>query len=124
MQPRSSMVNLRGAAHTAARHRACPCGRCSGDPGRPGHRCAERPTAAVLIWRPFWLGAAAQACGRIVMQDTSSQQDIDHKIAQVAQRFSGAVALAARNLATGEEMRYNADKVYATASTIKLAVLI
>ena len=58
------------------------------------------------------------------MQDTSSQQDIDHKIAKVAQRFSGEVALAARNLATGEEMRFNADKVYGTASTIKLAVLI
>jgi beta-lactamase class A len=58
------------------------------------------------------------------MQDTSSPQDIDHKMPQVAQRFSGEVALAARNLATGEEMRFNADKVYGTASTIKLAVLI
>lgn len=57
-------------------------------------------------------------------QNTDIQQDIEQKIQRVAEQFSGEVALAAKNLATGEEILFQADRVYGTASVIKLPILI
>jgi len=53
-----------------------------------------------------------------------NREEIDETIAAVAGRFSGQLGLAAKNLATGEEVLYQADAMLPTASTIKLVVLI
>jgi beta-lactamase class A len=49
---------------------------------------------------------------------------IDERIAEVGRRFSGEIAVAATNLATGEQILHGADTVYATASTIKVPILV
>jgi beta-lactamase class A len=48
---------------------------------------------------------------------------LDREIARIQQRFSGKLAVAAKNLGTGEEVRIDADAVFPTASTIKVAIL-
>ncbi|CAN5852310.1 hypothetical protein BH24CHL4_BH24CHL4_17210 [soil metagenome] len=46
------------------------------------------------------------------------------RIDRLRERFSGRIAIAARNLATGEELLIDHKHVFPTASTIKLAVLV
>lgn len=58
------------------------------------------------------------------MQGTDARQAVYRKIYQIERQFSGEVAFAAKNLATGEEILLNADQIYGTASVIKLPVLI
>lgn len=48
----------------------------------------------------------------------------DARIAVVAERFSGTLSFAAKNLRTGEEMLFRADEVLPTASLVKLAILL
>ena len=43
---------------------------------------------------------------------------------RLLRRFGGRLGLAARHLDTGEELAFNADSVFPTASVIKLAVLV
>jgi beta-lactamase class A len=49
---------------------------------------------------------------------------LDRELERIRQRFSGKLALAAKNLATGEEARIDADVVFPTASTIKVPILV
>jgi beta-lactamase class A len=49
---------------------------------------------------------------------------LERDIATVAQRFDGRLGLAAKNLATGEEVLHEGDTLLPTASVIKLAVLV
>src|SRR5260370_1140873 len=49
---------------------------------------------------------------------------LDSKLRAVAAEFHGDVALAARNLATGQSVAINGDKRVKTASTIKVAVMV
>jgi beta-lactamase class A len=48
----------------------------------------------------------------------------DGRIEEIRRRFSGALSLCARNLVTEEEIAVNADEVCATASVIKLPILV
>ncbi len=57
------------------------------------------------------------------MSRIDNRQELDRLIEQIDASFSGSLAFAAKNLATGEEMLLNADEVLPTASTIKLAIL-
>lgn len=52
-----------------------------------------------------------------------NRQELDGLIDQIRSSFSGSLAFAAKNLATGEKILLNADEVLPTASTIKLAIL-
>lgn len=45
------------------------------------------------------------------------------RIAAIDEQFSGTIGVAARNLHTGEELRYNANHSFSPASTVKLPVL-
>lgn len=49
---------------------------------------------------------------------------IEQRLAAVRRRFSGSLALAARNLATGEEILVDADRTFPTASVFKIPVMI
>ena len=53
-----------------------------------------------------------------------TREELDQAVARVAAGFSGDLAFAARNLATGETIEVNADAIFPTASVIKLAVLV
>lgn len=54
----------------------------------------------------------------------NSRQQLEQRIATIAERFSGQLGLAAKNLATNEEVFHRADDMLPTASVIKLVVLI
>lgn len=45
-------------------------------------------------------------------------------VRRIAQKFSGVLGVAARDLKTGEEILLNADRVFPTASMIKIAILL
>lgn len=49
---------------------------------------------------------------------------LEHALAGVLHSFRGVMGVAARNLATGEEIAINADVRFPTASTIKVAVMV
>lgn len=49
--------------------------------------------------------------------------DLTARVEQIAQAFSGTLGVAAINLTTGEELRYQADLSFYPASTVKLPVL-
>jgi beta-lactamase class A len=50
--------------------------------------------------------------------------DVQQRIGELAAGFSGELAVAATNLATGEQVAFEADRVHATASTIKVPILV
>jgi beta-lactamase class A len=52
------------------------------------------------------------------------REELDERLARIAGRFSGQLAVAARNLKTGEELLINADTLLPTASVIKLSILV
>lgn len=54
----------------------------------------------------------------------NSRQHLEQRIATIADRFTGQLGLAAKNLKTGEEVLHRADDMLPTASVIKLVVLI
>ncbi len=59
--------------------------------------------------------------------DTETDTQRERVIAEIEREFtefSGSGGVAARNLGTGEEIRVNADETTATASTIKVPILI
>lgn len=49
--------------------------------------------------------------------------DLRARVEQIAQAFSGTLGVAALNLTTGEELRYQADRSFYPASTVKLPIL-
>lgn len=57
------------------------------------------------------------------MTNRLSRQDVDRGIAAIQDRFSGVLGVAAKNLATGEEVLFNADQTFPTASAFKVPVL-
>lgn len=54
---------------------------------------------------------------------TRDRAALDRELGRIAQRFSGTLALAARNLKTGEEVALDAGQLLPTASTIKVCIL-
>src|SRR5438067_3109591 len=52
------------------------------------------------------------------------RSDLERRLENLKKRFSGELGFAARNLATNEEILFDADRLYPTASVIKLAVLV
>jgi len=58
------------------------------------------------------------------MTTAMSTQALERKIDQLRQRFSGRLSVAARNLTSGAAVLVDADQVYPTASTIKIAILV
>src|SRR5437660_197187 len=68
-------------------------------------------SAVVLLWGV--LGA-----------DPSGPSGLEARLAPLAKAHKGDVAIAVKNLSTGESYYLNADRVMPTASMIKVAVLI
>ena len=60
----------------------------------------------------------------LLAADPSSQTTLEVRLAPLAKDHKGKVALAVKNLETGENYYLNADEVMPTASLIKIAVLI
>jgi beta-lactamase class A len=60
----------------------------------------------------------------LLAADPSSQTTLEARLAPLAKDHKGKVALAVKNLETGESYYLNADEVMPTASLIKIAVLI
>lgn len=58
------------------------------------------------------------------MVASTVRSDLDRKLENVRRKFSGQLGFAAKNLDTGEEILIDADRLYPTASVIKLAVLV
>jgi beta-lactamase class A len=58
------------------------------------------------------------------MRGSVSRQELSDRIAAVRGRFSGDLGIAAKNLATGEEVMIDADRAFPTASTFKIPVMI
>src|SRR5438132_14161500 len=52
-----------------------------------------------------------------------SRAGLDRNIANVQSRFKGQLGVAAKNLATGEQVLVNADQLFPTASVIKVSIL-
>jgi beta-lactamase class A len=55
--------------------------------------------------------------------NSRSRPDLERNIAKVQNRFKGQLGVAAKNLATGEQVLVNAEQLFPTASVIKVAVL-
>jgi beta-lactamase class A len=53
-----------------------------------------------------------------------SRHEILRRLTELCEHFSGRLGIAARHLGTGEELAVNADEIFPTASSIKIAVLI
>jgi beta-lactamase class A len=51
-------------------------------------------------------------------------QKLEHRIAEIDEAFDGTLGVALVDLADGRELALNADQVFPTASTIKLAILL
>ena len=58
------------------------------------------------------------------MRRIGTRDQLDRALGAVQGRFSGELAVAATNLATGEEVRLNAERVLPIASVFKVAVLV
>ena len=54
----------------------------------------------------------------------AAEPTLESRIKPIAEKHKGKVAVAVKNLATGEEFNLNADEVMQTASLIKLAVMV
>jgi beta-lactamase class A len=54
----------------------------------------------------------------------SMRDDVEQTLRAIAARFSGDLAVAARDLGSGEEIAVNADATFPTASVIKLPLLV
>jgi beta-lactamase class A len=57
------------------------------------------------------------------MANRLSRDDVDRGIAAIQDRFSGVLGLAAKNLATGEEILVDPDRSFPTASAFKVPVM-
>src|SRR5579875_3786903 len=62
--------------------------------------------------------------GRRGMGSIATLEELGRKIHTVTRQFSGEVGFAAVNLTSGEEIVYDAGRVFPTASVIKLAILV
>ena len=73
----------------------------------------------------FARAASLLLVGAILMQPPTrhSPSALDQRITDLLARFRGTMGVAARDLATGEEIAVNADARFPTASTIKVAVM-
>ncbi len=60
----------------------------------------------------------------LLVADTSVEAGLQARLAPLAEAHEGRVALAVKNLTTGESYYRNADEVMPTASLIKVAVLV
>jgi beta-lactamase class A len=58
------------------------------------------------------------------MPTTKARHGLEEKVDRLRQHFSGQLSVAARNLTTGDELLADPDRLYPTASTIKIAILI
>jgi beta-lactamase class A len=52
------------------------------------------------------------------------REDLDRRIEQIQSQFSGVLGIAAKNLTTDEEIQVSADRIFPTASAIKLSILV
>ncbi len=59
-----------------------------------------------------------------VLPLTAAEPTLESRIKPIADKHKGTIAVAVKNLATGEEYKRNADDVMQTASLIKLAVMV
>jgi beta-lactamase class A len=57
------------------------------------------------------------------MANRLTRQEVDRRIAAVRERFSGVLAIAAKHLATGEEVLVDPDRTFPTASAFKVPVM-
>jgi beta-lactamase class A len=57
------------------------------------------------------------------MANRLARPDLDRRIAAVRDRFSGVMGIAAKNLATGEEILVDPERAFPTASAFKVPVL-
>jgi beta-lactamase class A len=62
--------------------------------------------------------------GTLLAADATAETTLEARLAPLAKDHKGKVALAVKNLETGESYYQNADEVMPTASLIKIAVLI
>jgi beta-lactamase class A len=58
------------------------------------------------------------------MANRLTRQEVDRRIAAVRGRFSGVMAIAAKHLATGEEVLVDPDRTFPTASAFKVPVMV
>jgi beta-lactamase class A len=54
----------------------------------------------------------------------AAEPTLESRIKPIADKHKGRIAVAVKNLATGEEFKLNADEVMQTASLIKLAIMV
>lgn len=59
-----------------------------------------------------------------VVAPRTGQEGLAAKIERLRQRFSGDLSVAAHNIATGDRILVDADRLHPTASTIKIAILV
>lgn len=52
------------------------------------------------------------------------RDDVEKSVLEVKERFSGHLGFAARNLTSGEELLFEADSMFPTASVFKVAVMV
>lgn len=60
----------------------------------------------------------------LVFPLAAAEPTLESRIKPIADRHKGTIAVAVKNLTTGEEFRLNADEVMQTASLIKLAIMV
>lgn len=60
----------------------------------------------------------------LALSATAAEPTLESRIKPIADKHKGKVAVAVKNLATGEKYALNADEVMQTASLIKLAVMV
>ncbi len=79
-----------------------------------------------LTWLPFVLAMAScqVAAGRPGPVDCGPSPSLAGRIDPLIRVHKGKVAVAVKNLRTGESFRYHADEVMPTASLIKFPVMI
>jgi beta-lactamase class A len=70
------------------------------------------------------LRSFAIAAVLVISAGSAVAADLDEAVATLAKRHKGKVAVALKNLKTGEEFYLNADEVMPTASLIKLPVMV
>jgi beta-lactamase class A len=70
------------------------------------------------------LRSFAIAAVLVISAGSAVAADLDEAVATLAKRHKGKVAVALKNLKTGEEIYLNADEVMPTASLIKLPVMV
>ena len=82
-----------------------------------------RCSVSIVVWLTLLASLFGQNKSATTRDDDSSWKKLDARVSEVVQKFDGVMGVAIVDLTDGRAILKNADRVFPTASSIKIAIL-